>query len=141
LPDAGPAAAGASAPSVPAGPVPALLSEAEVAPATWALVRALNTLGARPDEPILASMYRHLAHWPGLLALMHAGFAPLAADGRLAAAIERTGTLARAEARGLARLRVDAGPPPPAARAALVEFTDHVIGRMVPICLAFSRWV
>lgn len=122
-------------------PLPRLLSEGDVAPETWALVRAINLLGARPDEPILATMYRHLAHWPGLLALMHAGWAPLAADGRLAAAIARARTLSREEAARLANLRADAGPAPEAARAALEEFTDHVIARMVPIGVALARWL
>lgn len=125
----------------PPAPLPRLLSEAEVAPGTWALVRAINLLGARPDEPIMATMYRHLAHWPGLLALMHAAWSPLAADGRLQASIARTRQLAHAEAAVLAGLRADAGPPPPAAKAALEEFTGHVICRMVPIGVALARWL
>lgn len=139
----------------PAGPVPSapvsaagapaalprLLSEGDVTPATWALVRAINLLGARPDEPILATMYRHLANWPGLLALMHAAWSPLAADGRLQASIEHARALAREEAAALAGLRADAGPPPPAAKAAIEEFTGHVISRMVPVGVALARWL
>lgn len=127
--------------SGPPAPLPRLLSEPDVTPETWALVKAINLLGARPDEPILATMYRHLAHWPGLLALMHASWAPLAEDGRLAAAIGRARALSKEEAARLATLRADAGPAPEAARAALVEFTDHVISRMVPIGVALARWL
>jgi hypothetical protein len=29
------------------------------------LVVMLNRLGTRRDNPVLASMYRHLAYWPG----------------------------------------------------------------------------
>lgn len=138
---AGPPPDGAAPAAPPPAPLPPLLSEPDVTPQTWALVRAINLLGARPDEPILATMYRHLAHWPGLLALMHAAWSPLAADGRLQAAIARTRELARAEAAALAGLRADAGPPPPAAEAALDEFTGHVISRMVPIGVALARWL
>ncbi|MEQ9335038.1 hypothetical protein [Thalassobaculum sp.] len=126
--------------SAPA-PLPRLLSEPDVTPETWALVKAINLLGARPDEPILATMYRHLANWPGFLALMHASWAPLAADGRFEAAIARARSLSKEEATGLANLRADAGPAPEAARAALVEFTDHVISRMVPVGVALARWL
>ena len=72
---------------------------------------------------------------------MHTGFAPLDADGRLARAIALTQTMARAEAARLAHLRADAGVAPAPAVAAIEEFTEHVIARMVPICLAFSRWI
>jgi hypothetical protein len=37
---------------------------------TAELVLAINGLGAMDREPILASMYRHLAHWPAYLALV-----------------------------------------------------------------------
>ena len=130
----------APAPAAPAA-LPRLLSEADVTLETWALVRAINLLGARPDEPILASMYRHLAHWPGLLALMHAAWSPLAADGRLQASISRARELAREEAAGLANLRAEAGLPPPAVTTAIEEFTGHVISRMVPIGVALAQWL
>jgi len=138
---AGPAPAGPVPAAPPPAPLPPLLSQGDVTPQTWALVRAINLLGARPDEPILATMYRHLAHWPGLLALMHAAWSPLAADGRLQASIQRARTLARQEAAALGNLRADAGPPPPAVTAAIEEFTGHVISRMVPIGVALARWL
>jgi len=142
VPPAGPVPAG-PVPAVgdPSAPIPKVLSEGDVDPQVWALVEALNGLGSRPDEPILATLYRHLAYWPGLLALMHAGFAPLEADGRLRGAIATTRSMALAESARLAHLRADAGPAPAAAVAAIEEFAEHVIARMVPICLAFSRWV
>ena len=52
------------------------------------LALRLNRLGQPAQGPILASLYRHLAHWPAYLGLSLVQLAPLAADGRLAAAIE-----------------------------------------------------
>lgn len=142
VPPAGPVPTGAGAPTTDAAaPIPKVLSQAEVEPHVWELVLALNRFGARPQEPILATMYRHLAYWPGLLALMHAGFAPLESDGRLRSATATTGSMALAESARLAHLRADPGPAPPEAVAAVEEFTRHVIARMVPICFGFSRWV
>lgn len=135
-----PNGAGAPADEVSA-PIPKVLSQGDVEPHVWELVLALNRFGSRPEEPILATLYRHLAYWPGLLALMHAGFAPLEADGRLRAATATTRSMALAESARLAHLRAEAGPAPAEAVAAVEEFTRHVIARMVPICLAFSRWV
>lgn len=142
VPPSGPVPSGeVGAPRDPSAPIPKVLSQQDVEPHVWELVLALNRLGARPEEPILATMYRHLAYWPGLLALMHAGFAPLAADGRLQTAIATSRSMALAHSGRLAHLRADAGPAPAEAVAAIEEFTRHVICRMVPICLAFSRWV
>ncbi|WPZ34719.1 hypothetical protein T8K17_00970 [Thalassobaculum sp. OXR-137] len=135
-----PSAAGAPAEAASA-PIPRVLSQGDVEPHVWELVLALNRFGSRPEEPILATMYRHLAYWPGLLALMHAGFAPLEADGRLRAATATTRSMAMAESARLAHLRAEAGPAPEEAVAAVEEFTRHVIARMVLICFAFSRWV
>ena len=63
------------------GEMPELLTLENMAPHIAAMVTNLNRIGGR-DE-ILASMYRHLAHWPAYLALMHAIIAPYAASGRL----------------------------------------------------------
>ena len=66
---------------VVAGEMPLLLTLDAMNADLRALVEALNRIGGR-DE-ILASMYRHLAHWPPYLALLHVLLAPFADDGRL----------------------------------------------------------
>ena len=63
--------------------LPSLLSLAEMSPETAELVVTMNRLGAQRNAPILASMYRHLAHWPPYLALAWTMIAPLDADTRL----------------------------------------------------------
>jgi hypothetical protein len=44
-----------------------LLDLMDLSPETTELVLAMNRRGARHDASILASMYRHLAHWPTYL--------------------------------------------------------------------------
>jgi len=138
---AGPAPVLPTEPDRPGAPVPRVLSESDVDADTWRMVLALNELGARPEEPILATMYRHLAYWPGLLGLMQVGFAPLERSGALRRSIGQARDIARAEAARLAQLRADAGPGPEPAVRAIETFADHVICRMVPICLATGRWI
>ncbi|BBK29767.1 hypothetical protein EDC65_5412 [Stella humosa] len=126
------------------GPMPRLLARSEMTPDAANLVARLDALGRRPDERIVASMYRHLSHWPAYLGLSLVQLAPLAADGRLAQAIEAAGLLARDGAR---RIAADLTPPDrpldPAARAAarrgIEEFTRHPIARMVPIAALLRR--
>ncbi len=126
------------------GELPRLLTLAEMAPATARLVQQLNLLGDGDDARILASMYRHLAHWPAFLALAWTLIAPLDADGRLSAVI----------AAGLKRARTHAGSLIPRLgpadstltaavraemRTALHDFTTRPIGKMVVICALIRR--
>jgi len=117
------------------GALPRLLSLDEVTADTADLVRRINLLGDRDHGRILASMYRHLAHRPGFLALSYAYLAPLAADGRLASMIAQAITLG-----DNAGARLQAGmtvlPPPGTSaelRHAATDFIHNAIGKMVPV--------
>ncbi|HZC97862.1 MAG TPA: hypothetical protein VE267_17365, partial [Bradyrhizobium sp.] len=119
-------------------PLPALLSMTDLAPATAELVLTLNRLGTGRGDPILASMYRHLAHWPAYLALAWAMIAPLD-TGSLEQAIADAVAKARERAARVAtQLYVPAEWVSPAARAtirsAVEPFTGDVIAKMVVIC-------
>ena len=124
----------------PAIPLPALLNMADLPAASADLVVMLNQLGTRRKDAILASMYRHLAHWPAYLALAWTLVAPLDADGRLDRAIADAIAKARLRAgRVVARLHSPAAAPPPAGmgaaiRAAVEPFTGDVIAKMVVVC-------
>lgn len=117
------------------GALPKLLTLDEVAADTADLVRRINLLGDRDHGRIVASMYRHLAHWPGFLALSYAHMAPLAADGRLEKMAAQAIDLGeRAGARLQAGMTVL--PPPDTAdeiRRAATDFIGHAIGKMVPV--------
>jgi hypothetical protein len=101
------------------------------------LVLTLNRFGTRRENPVLASMYRHLAYWPGYLALCWTLIAPLDADGSLAAAIEDALAIARTQATRLAA-QLHAPPIDPttaaAIRVAVKPFAGDVIAKMVVIC-------
>ena len=56
--------------------LPPVLYESDVASSTWSSIHALNTFGATSDEPGLATLWRHLGHWPGLLDIVYQRFAP-----------------------------------------------------------------
>jgi hypothetical protein len=108
----------------------------DLPPHVIALIHRLNLLGANREDPVLATMYRHLAHWPPALALAWTVLAPRAADGSLGTAI----LICRREARiAAARLALPAAPPLPAparipVAAALDRFGAEVLPRMVVAC-------
>ena len=117
------------------GALPKLLTLDEVAADTADLVRRINLLGDRDQGRILASMYRHLAHWPGVLALGYTHLAAFAADGRLEKMAAQAIDLGeRAGARLQAGMTVL--PPPDTTdeiRRAATDFIEHAIGKMVPV--------
>ena len=112
-------------------PLPALTPLSAMAPHVAALVVRLNSFGAAGERPILASMYRHLSHWPPYLGLAWGALAPLQASGALRAAIAATSDRATTVA---ACIPMRQGPAPPGAREAIAPFIGDVIPKMVAIC-------
>lgn len=123
--------------------LPKLLALAEMPTGTAALVRALNRIGERGDGRVLASMYRHLAHWPGFLALVLTQLSVLDGLGYLPRVIDAALTAAERRGRELIGDLPPASGLPAALRppviAALDEFTRYPIGRMTPIGVLLRR--
>jgi hypothetical protein len=122
--------------------LPKLLNLTEMQAETAALVTALNGFGTRRPGAVLASMYRHLAHWPSYLSFAWLLLAPLDGDGRLATAIPQAQRAASVRADRLL-VRLAAAPPPAQAAAisaAIEPFAGDVIVKMLVIC-AFLRRV
>jgi hypothetical protein len=120
--------------SIPLPPLPGL---ADLPEPVAKLILTLNRLGTRREQPILASMYRHLAYWPAYLALSWTLIAPLDADGSLDRAIAEALVGAQARAAILAaRLHAPPLDTPTRAsiRSAVEPFAGDVIGKMVVIC-------
>jgi hypothetical protein len=61
-----------TAPAVRIRDLPPIMAMAEMDADTAALVRQISAPVAPPDRPMIPSLYRHLAPWPGLLALASA---------------------------------------------------------------------
>jgi hypothetical protein len=117
--------------------LPALVNLSEAPDEVAELVRAVNRLGARGRDHILVSMPRHLAHWPGFLALYWTLIAPLDRNGDLHRCIDTV--LVNAYASG-ARLAGNVGGilrPPEETRATieatLDDFCRNAISRMIPV--------
>jgi hypothetical protein len=119
--------------------LPPLLTLAGVDKVTRALVLDLNTFGERGDGHVLASMCRHLAHWPGYLGLAAGLLRPFHVDGQLERLADRALVRARDEARQLGPWADPRTLPAPTLDArdrieqALDAFTSNTIAKMVPI--------
>ncbi len=130
-PQAVPAAAARTPRAAPA--LPRLLGLDELSPELRALVVELDKLGRNAPNPAIASLYRHLGHWPAFLALTYSTLLPLHQDGTLWAEQERL-TLRAQEliATHLQPLMQDIPPLPAGAdRATILAGVESVItGRM-----------
>jgi hypothetical protein len=119
------------------GELPRLLTFDEMDPATADVVMRLNAFGD-PEHRVVASMYRHLAHWPPFLALAWERLSPLAHDGRIdeiiAANLKTAGAISQRLAANVSTN--EQGPEEKVAEqanAAIDLFIRYAIGRMVPI--------
>ena len=123
--------------------LPRLLNLTEMPAYTAALVTLLNGLGTQCPGPVLASMYRHLAHWPSYLSFAWLSLAPLDTDGQLAIAIDAAQDAARTRGPPSGSAGCFGDPTAASALAAAIgvaiePFVGDVIARMVVIC-AFLR--
>lgn len=118
------------------GTMPHVLAPDEMTAETRALVSALNRFGGRED--VLPTMYRHLAHWPTYLALLHVLIAPLDADGRLEALIAKALDERRASGGELCATLAPPKPTLPASAenqvaTALATFANGPLCKMIAI--------
>lgn len=101
-----------------------------------ALVRQLDQLGRLGPSEAVASLYRHLAHWPAFLAIAYTALEPLHRSRELAKAQDNVIAFGRSQCGGLSTLANPDLPPltqdgKRAVLRALEEFTGVMIGRMI----------
>ena len=128
---------------VPKSDLPTVLTQADMSPKTWALTQHINQFGLTPEEPGLATLWRHLAYWPGLLALIHAGFAPLQRVGSIQRAITHLLDVSRSEGNRLAHLRPDDLILPQTGHSMIKNyvFNPGLVMRMVCIGGGLATWL
>jgi hypothetical protein len=138
---ADPVAAAETAPPPSGVKIPELPPIDALDPEVARLVAELNGFGEDTEPHLIASMYRHLAYWPGYLALVRTMLAPLQADGRLEALTRSTRALGHAHGQMLAA-QLKPPTPPDTFAAALKScrlFVDHPIARMTGLCAVIRR--
>jgi hypothetical protein len=118
------------------GVLPPLPALQDIPPAVRRLVYELNSFGEDSDATLIASMYRHLSHWPPYLSLIRTLLIPLHLSGELSALT--TAVRQQGEEHGceLAQFLPAIAPVADAAPVlnAVARFVRHPISRMTAIC-------
>jgi hypothetical protein len=124
-------------------PLPPLLPREAIAAETWDIIRSVNAFGAFGIDAGIATLWRHLAHWPALLALIHCAFAPLQSRGLIDEANARLVALSEAEGARMAHLRPTLPALSPQALAAITGYvrSPAQVARMVAIGHALATWL
>ena len=140
----GPPANNPQPPDPPPWPeLPTLLAPGDIPANTWTLLQHLNRFGAVPGEDGLATIWRHLAYWPGLLAVIYAGLAPLQRGETIRRSTEQVLAIAQAEGERLAHLRPEIASLPESAREMISNYVRNpgLVARMVAIGHGLERWL
>jgi hypothetical protein len=124
-------------------PLPPLLPSEAIRADTWDIIRHVNAFGASVVDAGVATLWRHLAHWPALLALVYCAFAPLQSRGLIEEANARMVALGAAEGARMAHLRLTSSA---LSRQAPATITGYVrspsqVARMVTIGHALTEWL
>ena len=131
----------------PAAPIlpnlPDLLEKPEIAPDVWMRLERVNRLGAGAASRSVATLWRHLAHYPRLLRLINHAFAPLQADGTIDRAVQGVFEQSQAEGARLAHLRGDIStiPDPAIKMVAAYVAGPSGVARMATIGHGLARWL
>ena len=92
---------------VPTPDLPALLEQKNIAPTTWQLLQNINRFGATPDQPGLATLWRHLSYWPDVLSVFYDALIALQEDASITDSITSVLEIAHDESQRLALIRPD----------------------------------
>ncbi len=123
--------------------LPALLPRDAISTQTWQMVQHVNAFGATGIDANVATLWRHLAHWPALLALIHAGFSAKHSSGEIVGATAQMTALAKRAGASMAHLTQPEATMPPLAQETVrnyVRTPTHVV-RMVTLGHTLARWL
>ena len=124
--------------------LPTLMEKPEIDEATWKLIEHVNSLGlAVPHSGPIATLWRHLAQWPGLLAVIHAAFTPLHRDGTIQRSIQAVHSFSQAEGGRIACLRPEHVEMPDPAREIITAYVANpeYVTNMVTRGHMLAKWL
>lgn len=125
--------------------IPRLLPREEISDSVWATVLKVNTYGSNEQDPGLATIYRHLAYWPGVLGVMQSRLSAAQEHGTISEGATSVVQVALEEGARLAHLRDESQLNAMSDRAVnmVTYYVDGPfnVARVVNIGTALVRWL
>jgi len=124
---------------------PRLLPRDEISDSVWQSILDVNSYGVNGPESGLATLYRHLAYWPGLLSLMQSRMATAQEQGAISKGATSVSKIALEEGARLAHHRdevqLDGMSDDAMNRVAHYVDGPFTVARMVNAGTALVRWL
>jgi hypothetical protein len=117
-----------------------LLEKEEIEAETWVLLERVKLLGATNDNPSIATLWRHLAHWPGLLSLVIESYEPMQEEGEIDGAIKGVMESVIVAAAGISHFKPSTADIPDEAWQMVVRYSAGV-SRMVTLGHGVAQWI
>lgn len=125
--------------------IPRLLAREEIPDSVWHEVLRVNLFGTNEDDPGLATIYRHLAYWPGMLKLVQTRLESAEQAGDIARGAASVVEIAKEQGSRLAHLRDESrlNEMSDEAKSTVEHYVDGPfnVARVVNIGTALSRWL
>jgi hypothetical protein len=122
-------------------PFPSLLMQEQIPAESWSILHRIHKLSAVSKEPgDLATVWRHLAHWPGQLELIYTGMEPHARDGSIRRSMQQMHELAQREGACIAHLNTKTDSIPKEARGLIAGYANEV-HHIVTMGHSVARWL
>lgn len=123
--------------------IPHLMSRGEIDEQVWESLERIRFLGADSEDPSIATLWRHLAHWPGLLNLIYDSYMPMHNDGSLKRSVLKTLADVQSLAGNIQTQGVDANRLPEDALLMIENYVNspNSVARMVTLGFGVKRWL
>jgi hypothetical protein len=125
--------------------LPNLLGRNEISDPVWDIVIRVNSYGTKEKNPGLATVYRHLAHWPAILELIQSRLEKAQNQGAISSGADSVTRVAIDEGARLAHLRDEdhVAQMSDTAKNTVENYVDGPfnVARIVSIGTAIARWL
>jgi len=125
--------------------LPKLLAREEISESVWEIVIDVNSYGTNTKKPGFATIYRHLAYWPGLLALMQSRLTTAHGQGAILNGADSVTAIAIEEGARMSHVRGEAqlSEMSDYANSTVANYVDGPfnVARIVNIGTALGRWL
>ena len=123
---------------------PMLMNKKEISSETWLIVKKVNSIGSSQGiDSHIATLWRHLAHWPEFLSLVYKTFKPLDSNDKISEALENILLYVKENGINLKRQKIKYSEIKDTTRNTIRDYvhTKNQVIRMVVLGNMMDKWL